>query len=111
MALAGRPTYAAALALAADLVAQGRSVVLDSPCRYPQLLAAGQRLARDAGVRYAFIELWASDISALLPRLDRRRPLASQVASSTDPVPGTDWEARHAGGHAPCVAVAAGPTG
>ena len=42
---AGRPTFAAALALAADLLAQGRSVVLDSPCRYPQLLAAGQRLA------------------------------------------------------------------
>ena len=89
---AGRPAYAAALALSADLLAQHRGVVLDSPCRYPELLTAGQRLAGDVGVRYAFVELWASDTSALLPRLDRRVPRASQVASSTAPVPGTAWE-------------------
>ena len=33
-AVAGRATYAAVLALAGDLLAQGRSVVIDSPCRY-----------------------------------------------------------------------------
>ena len=92
VASAGRPAYAAALALSADLLAQHRGVVLDSPCRYPELLAAGRRLARDAGVRYSFVELWAADPPALLPRLDRRTPRASQVASSTAPVPGTEWE-------------------
>ena len=89
---AGRPTYLAALALAGDLLAQGRSVVLDSPCRYPDLLAAGTALARAAGVRYAFIELWATDVTTLLARLDSRSPRVSQVASSTEPVPGTEWE-------------------
>ena len=92
VASAGRPTYVAALALVADLLAQGRSVVLDAPCRYPQLLAGTSQVARDASVRHAFIELWAADPPALLPRLDRRTPRASQVASSTAPVPGTEWE-------------------
>lgn len=89
---AGRPAYGAALALSADLLAQERGVVFDSPCRYPELLASCHDVAREAGVRHAFIELWASDASALLPRLDARTPRISQVASSTDPVPGTVWE-------------------
>ena len=88
----GRPTYLAALALADDLLAQGRSVVLDSPCRYPSLLDAGRDIARAAGVRYAFIELWAADATSVLARLDSRSPRISQVASATDPVPGTAWE-------------------
>jgi predicted kinase len=56
VASAGAPTYAAALALSRDLVAQGRSVILDSPCRYQELLDGGQAIAHDAGVRYGFIE-------------------------------------------------------
>ena len=92
VAAAGRPAYLAALALAEDLLAQGRSVVVDSPCRYPALLDAGRDIARDAGVRYAFIELWATEVSFLLARLDTRAPRISQVASATDPVAGTEWE-------------------
>lgn len=90
--MAGPATYAAALAVAADLLAQGSSVVLDSPCRYRELLVEGVTIARDAGVRYGFVELWAEDVSVLLARLDRRTPKISQLASATDPVPGTDWE-------------------
>lgn len=89
---AGRPTYLAALAMAEDLLAQQRSVVIDSPCRYPSLLSTGRDIAQEAGVRYAFIELWASDVSSLLARLDARSPRISQIASGTDPVPGTAWE-------------------
>ena len=92
VAVAGRPAYLAALALAEDLLAQGRSVVVDSPCRYPALLDAGRDIARDAGVRYAFIELWATEVSFLLARLDTRTPRISQVASATEPVVGTEWE-------------------
>ncbi|WP_165356756.1 AAA family ATPase [Nocardioides zhouii] len=39
----GRATYAATLDVAAHLLAQGQSVILDSPCRYPELLDAGQQ--------------------------------------------------------------------
>lgn len=89
---AGPVTYGAALALARDLLEQGRTVVLDSPCRYQQLLDSGRREARALGVRYAFIELWVRDWSVVLGRLDERSPRVSQVASATAPVPGTDWE-------------------
>jgi predicted kinase len=86
-AAAGRATYAAVLALAGDLLAQGRSVVVDSPCRYLDLLAAGQRVAADAGVPYRLVELWAVDAADLLPRLSARDARQSQV---TPAVP--EWE-------------------
>jgi predicted kinase len=92
VAASGKATYAAALGIAADLIEQGKSVVLDSPCRYQELLDAGLAIANDAGVRYGFIELWTPDVSAVLMRLDARTPKASQVASATDPAAGTDWE-------------------
>ena len=89
---AGRATYAAALALAKDLLGQGQSIVLDSPCRYLDLLESGMRVAQAARVPYGFIELTTGDPSILLARLDRRTPKASQVVSSTAAAVGTQWE-------------------
>ena len=89
---AGPASYGVVLALAADLLAQGHQVVIDSPCRYPALLKSGQEVAEAAGVPYRFVELRIEDPAALLPRLDGRVPRPSQVASSSDPVPGTEWE-------------------
>jgi predicted kinase len=42
---AGPASYGVVLALAADLLAQGHQVVIDSPCRYPALLKSGQEVA------------------------------------------------------------------
>ncbi len=92
VAHAGPTAYSVALALAQDLLDQGRSALLDSPCRYRRLLDKGSEIARDAGARYAFIELWVHDWTVVLTRLDARVPRVSQVASATAPVPGTDWE-------------------
>jgi predicted kinase len=78
-AAAGPATYAVVLVLAGDLLAQGRSVVVDSPCRYPELLASGQAVAAGAGVPYRLVELWADDPADLLPRLTARSALPSQV--------------------------------
>jgi predicted kinase len=89
---AGPASYGVVLALAADLLGQGHQVVIDSPCRYPALLESGQEVAEAARVPYRFVELHVDDPAALLPRLDGRVPRPSQVASSSDPVPGTEWE-------------------
>jgi predicted kinase len=86
-AAAGPATYAAVLAVAADLLAQGRSVVVDSPCRYAELLAAGQQVAADAEVPYRLLELWADDPAELLPRLTARAARPSQVTPAVSP-----WE-------------------
>jgi predicted kinase len=85
LAAAGSATYAAALALAQDLLDQGRSVVLDSPCRYRQLLDVGSRIASEVGVRYAFIELWTQDWSVVVARLNGLAARVSQVASGRAP--------------------------
>ena len=108
---AGAVTYAAALALARDLLEQGRNVVLDSPCRYEALLDSGQAAARACGARYAFIELWVADWSVVLDRLDQRSARPSQVASATEPVPGTSWENGTAETTLPGVAGAARASG
>ncbi len=92
LADAGRTSYSCLLSVAAHLLAQGHDVVLDSPCRYPSLLESGQGLAAAAGVAYRLVELWADDPADLLGRLDMRTALPSQVASATDPVPGSAWE-------------------
>ena len=89
---AGPATYAVALGLAADLLSQGHAVVLDSPCRYRELLEDGQRTALDAGVAYRLVELWVDDVASVLPRLDARTPRPSQVASASQPPEGADWE-------------------
>jgi predicted kinase len=94
LADAGRASYSCLLGLAADLLAQGHGVVLDSPCRYRTLLESGQGIAAAAGVPYRLVELWADDPADLLPRLDLRTALPSQVASADDPVPGSAWELR-----------------
>ena len=88
----GQAAYVSVLALAADLLDQGRDVVIDSPCRYVELLHEGQAVAAGAGVPYRLIELRAEDPATLLTRLDSRTPLRSQVASSRDAAAGTSWE-------------------
>ncbi len=89
---AGSATYSVALDLAAHHLAHGHSVVLDSPCRYRELLDDGQRIALDVGVPYRLVELWVQDVASVLPRLDARTPRASQVASASRPPQGADWE-------------------
>ena len=88
----GKSTLARSVAGATGFVVVDTDVLKDSPCRYQELLDSGRQVARANGVRYAFVELWVRDWSAVLSRLDARSPRLSQVASATAPVPGTEWE-------------------
>jgi predicted kinase len=80
VALAGRASYAVLLALAAQLVQQGFSVILDSPCFYANLLLRGQQIANEAGARYRYIECRLDDLDVLDHRLRTRPRMPSQVA-------------------------------
>lgn len=91
----GPASYRVLLQLAETLLGQGHDVILDSPCFYDELLAAGQSLAARAGVRYLCIECRLEDIDGLDARLSNRVALRSQrtsVASSPtdDAHPGPD---------------------
>ena len=87
---AGRASYLLLGALAADLLGQGRSVILDSPCLYDELLERGQRLAREADAAYRYIECVVEDLDELDRRLRCRTPLPSQLRGvHGSPPPGT----------------------
>jgi predicted kinase len=78
---AGRASYGVLLALADDLLRQGHRVIVDSPCHYDGLLAAGLRLATAHGVRYRYVECVTDDVDLLDRRLRARRALRSQRRS------------------------------
>lgn len=82
---AGHASYNVMLSLAEELVNQGHQVVLDSPCYYNELLAAGQRLASRHGLRYRYVECVTEDVKELDRRLRGRTALRSQRPSVATP--------------------------
>jgi predicted kinase len=77
---AGAASYQVLHAVAQHLLGQGHSVVFDSPCFYVELLERGQRLARELGAYYRYIECVVADLDELDRRLRMRPRLPSQVA-------------------------------
>ena len=78
-------SYSVLKAIADDVLAQGIGVVIDSPCFYDELLAAGQALAAKHGVAYRYIECVTEDIGLLDTRLRSRPALRSQRLSVDEP--------------------------
>jgi predicted kinase len=79
--LAGAASYETILALAGELLGLARSVIIDSPCLYDELLAAGQNLAERHQASYRYIECVADDLHLLDRRLRARQPMRSQRPS------------------------------
>jgi len=78
-------SYSVLKAIADDLLAHGLGVIIDSPCFYDELLAAGQALAAKHGVAYRYIECVTADIGLLGTRLRSRPALRSQRPSVDAP--------------------------
>jgi predicted kinase len=78
-------SYGVVKAMADDVLAQGLGVIIDSPCFYDELLAAGQALAAKHGVAYRYIECVTEDIGLLDTRLRSRPALRSQRPSVDEP--------------------------
>ncbi len=78
-------SYSVVKAMADDVLAQGFGVIIDSPCFYDELLAAGQALAAEHGVAYRYIECVTEDIGLLDTRLRSRPSLRSQRPSVDAP--------------------------
>jgi predicted kinase len=76
---AGRLSYSVLLAMAEDLLRQGHSVIIDSPCFYEALLHGGQAAADRTGAVYRYLECVTDDLDVLDHRLLTRRRVASQV--------------------------------
>lgn len=77
---AGRASYEVLNALADHLLAQGQSVIFDSPCFYENLLSRGQALARKHEVQYRYVECRLNDLQELDRRMQSRVRKPSQLA-------------------------------
>lgn len=84
---AGRVGYGASRALADSLLCQGNSVILDSPCRFQQIVDAGVAIAVERGAAYGFIECVLNDERMLRQRMTTRQRHRSQRRAFDVPPP------------------------
>lgn len=75
---AGKVSYLTSQSLARSFLNQGFSVVLDSPCRFQEILDAGLQIAEDTHACYRYVECITEDLSVIRRRLKSRTPLRSQ---------------------------------
>lgn len=91
---AGPAAYQVLFALADDLLAQGHSVILDSPSHYTSIPENGARVASTNDVSYHFLELVCDDVDELRRRLSVRAPRRSQMRDLDTPPPDSDAPTR-----------------
>jgi predicted kinase len=77
--LAGPAAYEILFALAADMLSQSKSVILDSPSHYPQIPSRGMAIAQAGHAAYRFIECVCGDQAELKQRFSFRSPRRSQM--------------------------------
>lgn len=77
--IAGSLSYQIVASIGADLLAQNKSIILDSPAYFPEILADGKRIAAEAGAAYLLIECECQDRDELERRLKERDAMPSQI--------------------------------
>lgn len=73
--------------LAEDMLKQGRSVVMDCTCNYPEVLDNGAALAERYGCEYWYVECRVTDLEVLDRRLRGRVAMRSQRTAVDCPPP------------------------
>ncbi|MGW5364953.1 AAA family ATPase [Actinopolymorpha pittospori] len=101
--VAGRLAFELSWSLADSLLANGTSVILDSPCRFERIIEETNRIAQRRAAAYCFIECVMPDTDELRRRLRSRPRLRSQmvdvgVSSSDAPAQRTVAAQVRAGG-------------
>jgi len=93
---AAKIAYRMDWALAEEVIKQGRSVIIDSPCNYQEALDQGRALATRYGYAYWYLEIRTDvhNLALLDARLRTRTPLRAQRAC-VDENPTDAKEARH----------------
>ncbi|NUR96341.1 MAG: AAA family ATPase, partial [Kribbellaceae bacterium] len=75
-----KAAYEVMYAEARHILAQGHSVVMDSPCFWPRILTEGMQIAEEHNATYKYIECQIHDLDLLderlrhCPRLRTHRP-------------------------------------
>ncbi|MGI2328929.1 AAA family ATPase [Planococcus sp. YIM B11945] len=76
---AGKISYQIEWSLIGFHLAQGHSVIFDSPCLYEEMLGNGMRLAEQHNAKYKYVECYLPDFQEINRRLSERKRLASQI--------------------------------
>jgi predicted kinase len=83
----GKLAYRFQWILAEDMIKQGRSVIIDSPCNFNGILDHGIALARKYDYDYRYVECRVDDVDLLDRRLRNRVPQRSQRTAVDRPPP------------------------
>lgn len=84
---AAKHAYQLQWSLAAALMRQGHSVIIDSTCNFPEVLERGTTCAQEYGYEYWYVECKVQDIDLLDQRLRTRGSLTSQRTGVNCPPP------------------------
>lgn len=75
---AAKHAYQLQWMMSQDMMKQGYSVIMDSPCNFQEVLIQGSACADKHGHAYWYIECCVQDMELLDERLRSREPLSSQ---------------------------------
>ena len=78
--LAGKLSYNVDFALVDYYLSQGRSVILDSPCLFEEMIEKGTNISRKYNANYKYIECYLDDFVEINNRLKSRERLISQIS-------------------------------
>lgn len=96
---AGSGSHEVFFAIADSVLAQGLSVVLDSPSHYPEIPERGLALASARGAQYRFIECVCDDLAEIRRRLAGRPRRRSQWRDLDSQAPEGNTRAEKIGPH------------
>ncbi|MEH7443609.1 AAA family ATPase [Bacillus sp. JJ1122] len=77
--LAGKISYNIDWSLIDFHLAQGQSVIFDSPCLYEEMVEKGTQLAEKYDASYKYVECYLDDIEEINFRLKNRERMISQI--------------------------------
>ncbi|KEO81678.1 AAA family ATPase [Tumebacillus flagellatus] len=83
--LVGKISYDIEWALVDFYLAQGLSVILDSPCLYTVMVEKGTRLSQKHGAAYKYVECVLADLDQIDQRLRTREAMVSQNRQVNSP--------------------------
>lgn len=75
----GKAAYSVDWASIEFQLAQGKSVIFDSPCLYEEMIEKGTKLAHKYGASYKYVECYLNDFTEINQRLRNRERLPSQI--------------------------------
>ncbi|PLT31755.1 AAA family ATPase [Peribacillus deserti] len=75
----GAISYTIEWALIDSHLSTGHSVILDSPCFYPEMVEKGVKLSEKHKAKYKYVECYLNDINVVQQRLKNRERVKSQI--------------------------------